>query len=65
MSEITISGNIKWKPAYMIRDGIYTLHSFGGIWKTVIDSRAITPDDLRAMADHLEARRATAKDGIE
>lgn len=55
--EITVSGSIKFEPESHKKDGgTYIIRSASGSgWG--IPTRNITPDDLRAMADHLEAQR--------
>jgi hypothetical protein len=58
MKEKTVSGAIKWtddRSSYN-RDGDYTIRNkIGQGWG--IPTKDITPDDLRAMADHLEKVR--------
>ena len=57
MSETTVSGAIKFQP--------YAGHKDGGEYKIQLNEHqawgiptsTITPEDLRAMADHLEAQR--------
>jgi len=56
-SEIQISGNIFAKPDRFEPEGEhYVIRSkFGQGWGLPV--RNITPDDLRALADHIEKRR--------
>ncbi len=58
MSETTVSGAIKFQPDSSTKDGgTYAIRNRNGSgWG--IPTNDITPEDLRAMADHLEAQRA-------
>lgn len=57
MSEITVSGAIKFQQDDSNKDGgTYTIRNRSGSgWG--IPTYDINPEDLRAMADHLEAQR--------
>lgn len=63
MEEITISGAIKWIACFNRPEGYYIIKTkTGQRWVTPINE--ITPDDLRAMADHLERMRSNESVGI-
>lgn len=53
--EITISGNIKWRPCSFLDDGEYTIVYSNQGWG--LPTKNITPEDLRRLADHLEQTR--------
>lgn len=57
MSEITISGAIKFQPDAGNKDGGEYKVQLNEHQTWGIPVRTITPEDLRAMADHLEAQR--------
>lgn len=62
MSEQVVSGNIMFQPEGGATDGgAYIVRNPVTGQGTQIATRYVSPDDLRAMAAHLEAQRAVAK----
>ena len=62
LGEVRISGNITYRPPDTQNnlDGYYSIISPNGQgWG--VPTRDIEPDDLRKLADHLEANRGTHK----
>jgi hypothetical protein len=58
MTEQRISGNLVFQPETGARDGgCYTIENPRTNQSVGIPTYHLTPADLRAMADHLEARR--------
>lgn len=62
MTEQIVSGNITFQPEHGANDGgTYLVRNPSTGHGVQIVTRNVTPEDLRVMANHLEAQRAAAK----
>lgn len=62
MSDQHISGNLVFQPEVDATDGgRYAIENPVTNQSVGIPTRNLTPEDLRAMADHLEARRSVCR----